>query len=66
MEPATKQEKILDLIEEGMTVRELRGVSPYAQHTTIQVLNNLTMRRLIEIKGTMDEAGKTKKVISKT
>jgi len=64
MQLAAKQEKILELIEDGMTVEELRKTSPYAQHITIQVLNDLSMRRLVQIKGGMDDEGNTEKVIS--
>jgi len=63
MQPATKQNQVMETIENGMTVRELKEESPNDVHITLQSLRNLVERNLIEIKGGMDEEGNVEKTI---
>lgn len=63
MEPAAKQEQVLEAIEDDMTVKELKDKSDEKVHITLQCLRNLVDRNLIEIKGGMDEQGNVIKKI---
>jgi hypothetical protein len=63
MQPASKQEQVLESIDGGMTVKELKEKSNEKVHITLQSLRNLVDRNLIEIKGGMDEQGNVTKEI---